>query len=253
MARITILGMSGSGKSWYAGAMLEKIVPKFDLAVHFDLENEETGLSDANSDPLYQTLRVGRERYDGDEQINWIKTIYRHRKLRVVPEGLVGDEARDLYGRICEAVMLLCKDLPKLDMPDGAFVPSSAFVSCDEAHNLVPQARKIDERVERMITGGRKHGVECLHISQRPQLVHNTVITQADRRVYFGISGDRDIAAINKQCVFNAKKLKKIGERQCIVENKDSGDTETIDTNTVDRIRPHHSGDDGLADDALPV
>lgn len=251
MARISVLGMSGSGKSYYAGFLLEQIIPSFDLAVHFDLEDEEGGLCDENSPDgaLYGTLRVDRERF---RTLSWPKAIYRHRKLRVVPEGLTMDEAKELYGRICAAVMLLCKDLPKVGLPKGAFVPESAFISCDEAHNLVPEGR-IDERIERMVTGGRKYGVECMHLSQRPQLLHKTIITQADRRIYFSINGSNDLKKINRMCGFDAALLKDLGARRCIVENKDTGEWLEVDTDGVDRKRIHLSGDDGIADTALPV
>lgn len=240
MARVTVLGRSGTGKSYYTGYLLEQSVPDFDYAVHFDIEDEEKGLSDSKHDPLYKTLYVDKERA---EAISWAKAIYNHKKLRVVPVELTREEQREVYAQIASAAMTLCKDVT----PDA-----SAFVSCDEAHNIVKQS-SFDERVERMITGGRKHGVECLHISQRPQLLHTTVISQADRRVYFAISDDNDLAKIDKQAGFSASKLQNLPARTCIVENKSSGEYEKIDTDGIGRERPHYSGDDGQVDKHLPV
>lgn len=240
MARVVVLGRSGTGKSYYVGYLLEQFVPDFTYAVHFDIEDEEKGLSDKEHDPLYETLYVDKSTA---AEISWPKAIYNHKKLRVVPSGLTTEEQREVYAQIAEAVMDLCKDAT----PDA-----TAIVSCDEAHNIVKQAA-FDDRVERMITGGRKHGVECLHISQRPQLLHTTVISQADRRVYFAISDDNDIRKIDKQCGFPARRLESLQERTCIVENKDSGEHKEIDTNGVERKRPHYSGDDGLVDKRLPV
>lgn len=240
MARVTVLGRSGTGKSFYTGYLLEQVVPDFDYAVHFDIEDEEMGLSDADHDPLYQTLYVDRETAGS---ISWVKAIYNHKKIRVVPEGLTTEEQREVYAQIAKATMTLCKD---------ATPNATAFVSCDEAHNIVKQ-NAFDDRVERMITGGRKHGVECLHISQRPQLLHTTVISQADRRVYFAVSDDNDLGKIDRQAGFSASRLKNLPARVCIVENKDSGEHEKLDTNGIGRQRPHYSGDDGLVDDKLPV
>ena len=240
MARIVNLGRSGTGKSYYTGYLLEQTVPQFDVAVHFDIEDEEKGLSDPDHDPLYKTLYVDKALA---QRINWIKALYNHRKIRVVPEGLTTDEQRELYAAICKAVMRLCKDAaPSL----------SAFVSCDEAHNVLKQAA-FPEPCERLITGGRKHEVECLHISQRPQLLHTTVISQSDRRIYFAISDSNDLAKIDKQASFPASKLKDLPKRVCIVENKDSGDFERVETDGIGRQRPHYSKDDGIVDDALPV
>ena len=126
------------------------------------------------------------------------------------------------------------------------------FVSCDEAHNLVPQ-NAFDKRVERLITGGRKHGVECLHISQRPQLLHTTVIFQADWRIDFRVNDDNDLAKINKVSAFPATMLQDLDDRMCIVENKGTGDWKSISTEDNGRKRPHYSRDDGIVDEHLPV
>jgi DNA helicase HerA-like ATPase len=240
MARVVVLGRAGTGKSYFSGWLLEQAVPKFDIAVHFDIEDEEIGLSDRQNDPLYKTLRVDRATA---EKLNWMKVLYRHRKLRVVPESMVKEEMRALYAEICRVTMRLCKDKkPNL----------TAFLSCDEAHNILKQSN-FPEQVERMITGGRKHGVEALHISQRPQLLHTTLISQADKRVYFGTSDDNDISKINKSSNFPATRLKSLESRRCIVENKDTGEWTEVDTDGVGRERPHFSGDDGIVDGALPV
>jgi len=240
MARVTVLGRSGTGKSYYTGYLLEQTVPQFDYAVHYDIEDEEVGLSDADHDPIYKTLRVDQE---VARRISWVRAIANHRKLRVVPQGLTTDEQREVYAQICEAAMSLCSEHD----PDA-----TCFVSCDEAHNIVNQSA-FDERCERLITGGRKHGVECLHISQRPQLLHTTVISQADRRVYFAVSDDNDLGKIDRQAGFPASRLKDLPKRQCIVENKDSGEHERVDTDGIGRERPHYSGDDGIVDESLPV
>ena len=260
MARINVIGASGTGKSFYAGKILEQVVPKFTLACHFDIEDEEKGLSDADHDPIYQTLEVSPELA---ERLDWVKVFANHRKLRVIPEGMTVDEMRELYAVICDVVMKIC---------ENAKPEWTAFISCDEAHNIVNQSA-FDQRVERMVTGGRKHGVECLHITQRPQLLHTTVISQADRRIYFSVSDDNDIKKIDKQSVFPADILDDVPARCCVVENKSTGDCKVLVTDPdyreyvpdhlerrmdveIDdepRQHPHYSGDDGIADEALPV
>jgi len=257
MARVTVIGMSGSGKSYYTGYLLEQTVPNFEVAVHFDVEDEEIGLSDSDHDPLYGTLRVDRQKA---EALDWVKVIWNHKKLRVVPDGLTTEEMRELYATICGAVMKLAQEGPL----------SSAFVSCDEAHNIVTQAA-FPQAVERMITGGRKHGVECLHLTQRPQLLHTTVISQADLRVYFSVSDENDLRKIDSMSGFSSSILEDIPARCAVVENKNTGDHKLLVTDasvTVpdhveghmevevmqsDRQRPHYSGDDGIVDEQFPV
>lgn len=238
MARVVVLGRSGTGKSYYTGYLLEQTVPEFDIAIHYDIEDEEIGLSDRHRDPLYRTLRVDEELV---RKLDWRRVIIRHRKIRVVPIGLTEVEMRALYAGICRVVIEVCRGRA-----------ATAFVSCDEAHNILKQSN-FPTACERLITGGRKHGVECLHISQRPQLLHTTVISQADKRVYFGISDDNDLRKIDQQSSFPAHRLKELKTRMCIIENKNTGEWIEIDTNGLGRQRPHFSGDDGIVDRHLPV
>lgn len=256
MARICLIGQSGTGKSWAAGAILERVLDpghpnnpgsSFDLAVHFDPEDEETGLTDRNHDPLYQRLDVD---VDLARRLNWKKVIYNHRKLRVVPD-MREDEKRELYGAICGAVFSLCKDVA----PEW-----TAFISCDEAGQYVRQ-HDADDRVLTVQTRGRKHGVETMHICQRPQQLHTTVISQSDRRFYFRVNDDNDLGKINKQAGFNVHRVPELDgyglddleDRQVVVENKSSGEYVVQSTEDWTRIRPHHAKDDGIADGALPV
>jgi DNA helicase HerA-like ATPase len=240
MARVVILGASGSGKSWFAGYLLELAAPQFDFVIHFDIENEEVGLSDSARDPLLKTLYVDEDRYSS---LNLPRVVYRNRRVRVVPEGLTLEEMRELYGRLCRTAMILAAE-------ENA---GSVYVSCDEAHNVVPQQNNLDDRVERLITGGRKYGAEVQHTSQRPQLLHKTALSQVDRAVYFRLGEDNDIRKIQKQSEIDANLLLELDKRQCIIENRDSGERVTQNTEELTRTYPHYSGDDGIVDEVLPV
>lgn len=239
MARVTVIGQSGAGKSYYAGYLLEQAVPQFDLAVHYDPEDEERGLSEKGN-ALYGTLPVDP---DAARRVNWPVLVANHKKVRVVPMDMTMGQQRALYAALCRSVMYLCQDV----IPEY-----SGFVSGDEAHNYLRQ-NQFHPWSERMITGGRKHQVECLHICQRPQLLHTTVISQADRRVYFRINDNNDLAKIESVSNFPADMLENLADRECIVENKSSGDWEQISTDGCGRSRPHFAKDDGIVDEALPV
>lgn len=240
MARMVILGASGSGKSWYTGAILEQTAPTFDYAIHFDPEDEEVALSAAEYDPIYARLEIDQQAY---ETMNLGKVIGRNKRVRIVPQGLTGEEMEDLYGQLCAIAMKLAKDLKA----------GSVLVSCDEAHNVVHEGA-LDERVERLVTGGRKHEAEVIHVSQRPQLLHKTILSQSDKVCYFRVGEDNDLGKIDKQSEVPKREIKRLGKRECIVENRDSGEWTTINTETdVTRQRPHFSGDDGKLDDKLPV
>lgn len=248
MARTAVIGNSGTGKSWGAGALIERVLdpnhPKnagqtFDIAVHFDYEDEEIGLSDADEDPLFERLDVDRELAN---RINWLKLLYRHRKVRIVPD-MTQEDAKELLGVICQAIMKLCKELA----PD-----LTAFLSIDEAHNFIPQSNG-DNRIHYLMSNGRKHGIEYLVISQRPVSLHTSALGLTDRRIYFRVDEKNDLRGLREVTTFNADELQTLDDRECIIENKSNGESVTVSTETWTRIRPHYSGDDGIIDDALPV
>lgn len=248
MARTAVIGNSGTGKSWGAGAIIERVLDPdhpespgdtFDIAVHFDYEDEERGLSDVDADPIFQRLDVDPELA---AEIDWLQLLYNHRRVRVVPD-MTMEEATELLGVISGALMKLCKDL----VPD-----LTAFLSIDEAHNFIPQGNN-DERVHRLISGGRKHGVEFLIVSQRPVSLHTSALGITDRRIYFRVDEKNDIRGLQDVTTFDANKLQSLRDRECIVENKSSGEYVKESTEDWTRIRPHHAKDDGIVDDALPV
>lgn len=248
MARTGVLGNSGTGKSYGAGALIERVLDPdhpqgtgdtFDIAVHFDYEDEERGLSDAKNDPLYMRLDVDA---DLAAEIDWTMLLYNHQKVRVVPDMTIA-EAKELLGVICYSMMELCKEL-KPDL--------TGFLSIDEAHNFIPQGNN-DQRVHRLISGGRKHGVEFMVISQRPVTLHTSALGLTDRRIYFRVDEKNDIRGLQDVTTFDANRLQTLQDRECIVENKSSGEYVTESTNDWTRIRPHHAKDDGIVDAALPV
>lgn len=120
---------------------------QFDYEPRYDIEDEEIGLSDRHHDPLHRTLRVGEPLA---RKVDWRRVIIEQRKLRVGPIGLTESEMGALYAGLCWQVMELCRGRE-----------ATAFVSCDEAQNILKQSN-FPTFCERLITGGRKHGVECL-------------------------------------------------------------------------------------------
>lgn len=56
-----------------------------------------------------------------------------------------------------------------------------------------------------------------------PPYEYASCITQADKRIYFAVNGERDAKKIDRMANFDATELTSLGSRRCIVENKDSG------------------------------
>jgi len=230
MARITLLGQSGTGKSWYSGWLLENVVPEFEHAIHLDYEDEEQGMS-LSEDPLYVTLFVDEELLDS---LDFESVVERNKKLRVVPDGLTKDEIGDLAEELAAAALEL----------------GDCYFSIDEAHNVC-ESQSIGPKMERLVTGGRKRGVEWQAVTQRPQKLHEDVLSQSNISVYFAVSKDRDLKKIGDSSDVDAERISNLEKRQAIIENHDSGETKTIDTNNLSRKYPHVAGDDGKADDVL--
>jgi DNA helicase HerA-like ATPase len=229
VARMTILGSSGTGKSWYAGWMIENIAPELEYGIHLDYEDEERGLSLAEN-PLYETAAIDEDLLSTDFE----SVLRRDKRLRVVPDGLKKSEIQDLAESLA----------------DAALEVGDCFFSWDEAHNVAGK-HEIGDRLERLVTGGRKFGVEWLAVTQRPQKLHEDILSQSNVSVYFAVDSDRDLKKVDESSSVDIDRIRELDERQAIIENHGTGDVKAIDTNNLDRKYPHVAGDDGKAEDVL--
>jgi len=299
MARVNILGRSGTGKSWFAGSVLEDILttgdgsgrakgcgcevedcdhipddeefvyrvetgegsPDFDTgedfeyAVHLDLEDEEKGFSDAD-DPVLLTYEANKQNirqyieyapgeapdFIPEEELKegrkvllpkWV--FYKNKYIRVVPDGLTKEETTILVEM----------------MADAAMKTGDCHFSLDEAH-LVAKKHGIGDKLMRLVTGGRKRGVEWVFITQRPQKIHEDILSQSDYTVYFNLRDrDRDKAAEKAESIPDAEdKIDALEPRTAIIEDFDKGEWREFSTENLSRDIPHVSGDDGKADDS---
>ena len=260
MARVVIFGKSGSGKSWYTGHKIAEILEpddpddEFEYAIHVDLEDEEKGLSQTD-DSLLKTFEVDKEILRGQVVVDpedppdyipekeldtgpviplpkWV--VYKNRMVRVVPDGLNDDE------------QVVLTEM----MADAAMRTGDCHFSMDEAHRILTTG-KVGRRLEDVITGGRKRGVEWCIITQRPQAIHKQAIAQADIGVFFKLTSERDVMKADKLAEnFDADEtLPSLSPRTAIVEDYSNGTVRKVDTNDLERKYPHVAGDDGKAND----
>lgn len=260
MARTVIFGKSGSGKSWYTGQRLAEILEpddpdlEFERAVHLDLEDEEKGLS-LEGDALLLTFEVDKEALRGQVLVDESDppdfipekelrdgpiialpkyVFYQNKYVRVVPDGLSDSEVVALAELMADAAMLA----------------GDTHFSMDEAHRVAQQG-KMKQRMEDLITGGRKREVEWAFISQRPQLLDKTIIAQADIGCFFQLTSERDVMKADSLAEsFDAEDvLPGLPDRTVIIEDYSSGEVRKVDTNDLERAYPHVASDDGKANE----
>ena len=267
MARTVIFGKSGSGKSWFTGQRIAEILEpddpedEFEYAIHIDLEDEEKGLS-LDGDALLKTFECDKALlrrqvvvdpedppdYIPEDELadgpvialpKWV--VYKNKYVRVVPDGLADDEEVVLSEMMADAAMTACGSDPS--EPDCHF-------SMDEAHRIVTLG-KIGSRMEDVVTGGRKRGVEWAFITQRPQAIHKQVIAQADIGCFMKLTSERDVKKADKLAEsFDAEDvLPGLPQRVVIVEDYEHGKSYRINTEDLERAYPHIAGDDGKAND----
>lgn len=246
MARTTIFGRSGVGKSWYLGWFLERAANNFTYTTHFDIEDEEQGLSVAD-DAVFKSFYVDKEFYEREvtfqnREMPLVHAVILHNKdVRIIPDGLTPEEQQELWAGICELAM----EIGKTD--------ANIHLSADEAHQVMPDiGDSLDDRVVRMLTGGRKKGVEWTVATQRPSNLHEEAFSQANYGIYFSLTKDVDVARVGGSSNFNAYQLlPELGTREYLFEDLDEGTLIKKDTETLDREHPHFAEDDGEADKVL--
>jgi len=260
MARTVIFGKSGSGKSWFTGQRIAEILEpddpddEFEYAIHVDLEDEEKGLS-LEGNALLKTFECDKQTLRGqvvvdlddppsfipEEELKdgpvialpkWV--VYKNKYVRAVPDGLADDE------------VLVFSEM----MADAALMTGDCHFSMDEAHRVATTG-KIGPRLETVITGGRKRGVEWAFITQRPQAIHKQSIAQADIGCFMKLTSERDVGKADSLAEsFDAEDvLPGLPNRVVIVEDYDKGKSYRIDTEDLTRKYPHVAGDDGKAND----
>lgn len=246
-ARTHIFGRSGVGKSWFLGWYLERTIPNFDYAVHFDIEDEEVGLSERGQ-AILKTFYVDDEFFGQrvqykDREMPLVHAVILHnKKVRIVPDNLTPEEQRELFAQISELAMKVGKH------PDLTF-----HISADEAHQVLPDVGDdLDDRIVRMLTGGRKKGVEWMVSTQRPSNLHDEAFSQANFGYYFSLTKDVDVARVNGSSNFNAYQLlPDLGTREFLHEDLDAGNLYRRSTEDLERQYEHYAQDDGVADETI--
>lgn len=140
----------------------------------------------------------------------------------------------------------------------------SALCVIDEAHFVAPQVGSYPDGIEELATTGRGLSVSSTWISQRPQKLDETPISQADARFIGGFANDRDRDKIQgsipypvdvhdpgarsvsgqfDEPVSKSKKNGVVTSSEWIYSEVD-GSVKRLDSGTIDMDSPHYGGSD---------
>ena len=177
---ILVIGVKGTGKSYYAGWLFEERVTENNSDfVILDLKpTEHIGLS-----KLPGTRIMVYHQYMG-EQIDWINIMEKYPRL-VIEKGTdcTPDRFLEECGRICKAIIEI----------------GNRYVFVDEAHRIAPktpnkqQSLKYADAFIRLITEGRTKGIHVISVTQRCALLNSTVIAEASEVMIFRLFGKNDM------------------------------------------------------------
>lgn len=168
----TVLGMKGSGKSYYAGYCLEtRIFQTKKPFVILDYHAEHIGFTAIAGVKKIELT----EEYVG--RINWKKLILSCKGLVVYPYKMFREQVNTEFGEICRVLMEV----------------ENTILMVEEAHNLAPN-NAINPYYEMVITEGRKFGIDTINISQRTADLDKSVISQSSNLVCFKLFEENDIS-----------------------------------------------------------
>ena len=171
---ITIVGKKGSGKSYYAGYILECLLFRTKKPfVILDYHKEHLGFTDIAGVKKFKLT----EDYIG--RINWKRLILSCKGLIVYPEKVYRHLVNQEFSEICRVIMEI----------------ENTLLLVDECSNLAPN-NAIDENFELVVTEGRKFGVELISADQRTQQIDKTILSQSSKLVCFTMFEENDLSHV---------------------------------------------------------
>jgi DNA helicase HerA-like ATPase len=194
---LALLAMTGAGKSYTAGVIMEELMLRRYPLVVVDVSNEYTLMANPNT-------RMSR----------WNKF---RRYPRGFPQNILtiegwSDKCRPLIkkGRM---LIINIHRMPEGDQPaivrdicDSIFewrcdkkIPQT-FLVIEETHKFAPQRKKnmSSDSVIRVLSEGRKYGLGCCVISQRPGKLDKNVLSQCWTQILHKVTNPNDLKTLEQ-------------------------------------------------------
>lgn len=223
---IVVIGIKGTGKSYYAAWLFEQrvIENNYDFVI-LDLKpTEHLGLAELPGAEI-----IVYQPYMGD-QIDWIKIIERHPRL-IIEKGTdcTVDKFLAECGKVCKAIMQI----------------GNRYIFVDEAHRIAPKTPTKEQRTNyaepflRLITEGRTNGIHVLSVTQRCAMLNSTVISESSEVIIFRLFGKNDMDWITGYIPEDMKEqVPKLENYHCL--HYETGTTAFREEMAGERITKHY-------------
>lgn len=225
-----VFGMSGMGKSWLEGYLVENSSKP---RVILDPKDEHIGLA-----PLHIVIdrRVMAAALNLEE--GWV-TFWRRALAAALPKGGV----RITIVGLDFAENIACVDaLARVIHELGGII----FVG-GEYHRVAPN-RSVPKWVQILHTDARTKGIDYVVSTQRPALLDTTIVSQANRRIAFKMEDINDLK--RSATLFrnpDMQRFRSVEEsimslppRTCLYINADTSEQTVLNTESLTRKVAHH-------------
>jgi DNA helicase HerA-like ATPase len=215
-------GKTGTGKSWLAGYHVEELLNEGKYVVVFDPHNEHA----FGQKYPFAKLVVGEEvlkRLDRKKAFEILKYYQKQGKnLRIVTNKLYMEQYMHLVDCFSWAI---------LNVGNVAF-----FI--DECKNVAPNEQGAPIELKKLVTEGRKFGVDVIMVAQRPAMVDTTLISQANSYYIFQMTDKNDLERI-RGYLNNVDDVHNLKGREYIYIDTDKNTEQKMTTNGLHRATKH--------------
>ena len=175
---ITILGKSGSGKSYLFNYIIRCAIENGKRGVLIDYSGEHLTLANEYKD-VY-VLNVTSEILERLNASILSRIFEEFRWIIITPEGLDFEQMRRLGNKIAEAV----------------YKTGNMVLAVEEAHLFCPNER-ILKWIQVCVTTGRKLGIDMIFVTPRAADIDSRIISQSNLRIAFQLDEENDLRKVS--------------------------------------------------------
>jgi DNA helicase HerA-like ATPase len=182
LTHIAVLGMTGSGKTYTVGVIIEEMIRLGITSIIIDPHGDYGYMKEFYPESI---------EYVKYEAVDWprLDNLYNPGKVTIVDVLPLNDEGRcDMVEEIAELFFNAAKD--------GKIDPVNMVI--DECHIFAPERYKTNSKkiIERISAEGRKFGLGLCAVTQRPAKLSKNVLSQCNAQIILRVMNVRDVQAI---------------------------------------------------------